>query len=395
MSNENTPVRVLHFSSSYRNPGCGVGKYQEEYLASMADSPEVENTFFEISPYETREMSPQELTKALDQLKRTLRDYDILHIQHEFALYWGFEFARIVEAAKSVGKKVVITVHLSPGNVKEISPVRLRGLGPRSLMAYLRQLRHHKLKWRQHIVPMQQADLLIVHNEVTVNALKGLGVQPERIKKLPHPVYPVSDPPVSHEASKRLNKQDGDVIIGMIGFLHRYKGTLAAVHALKFLPENYKLLLAGSVKGDSDDISFEDKVTDAIYNLGLKDRVYITGFVPGDDQLNALIRECDICVYPYDRVYYANASSGALNLALANSRAVIGYPTESIKEAAREVEGAIILCETFAYYELAREVQRIDIPKQMELAKKYAEKMAWPKAGKQLIGFYRELVTKD
>ncbi len=392
MSEANTPVKILHFSSTYRDVGCGVGKYQEEYLACMAGSSEVENKFFDISPYQTRVMGLGELTNTMRKLQDELKNYDILHIQHEFGLYWGSEFAMLVTAAKAMGKRVVVTMHLSPGNVKETIRPRLRGLGPRSLMAFARQMRHHRVKWRQHIKPLLMADAVIVHNEVTAQCLRDYGIPSDRIFKIPHPVYEISEPPVSHDVDGWLNKKDGDVILCMVGFLHRYKGTTAAIKALNFLPENYKLLLAGSVKGDSDEVSFEDKVTDLIDQHNLKDRVYITGFIEDDNRLNGLIRECDVCVYPYDKVYYANASSGALNLALANDMPVVAYPTESIKEAAAEVPGAIVLCETFAYYELAREVQRLDFDKQRGLARQYAERMAWPKAAQALVGLYKKLV---
>jgi glycosyltransferase involved in cell wall biosynthesis len=383
---------VLHFSSTNKD-NCGIGKYQEACLAALADVPEVENTFFEVSPYRLREMSPPELDKTMKQLRKELKGYDILHIQHEFGLYWHDEVARIVEAGQRAHKKIVFTVHLSPGFVKELRPVRLGGLGPASFVAFLRQYKHHKIKMRQHILPMREADLIIVHNDVTLNALTELGVDPRRIRKFSHPVYPITEPPVTHDTDKWLNRRKDDVVLCMAGFLHRYKGTLAAVEALKFLPSNYKLLLAGSVKGDSNELSYEDKVTDAIYNYNLQDRVYITGYIESDVYLNSLIRECDVCVFPYDKIYYSSASSGALGLAFTNCKPVVAYPTESLKEAAKEVEGAVVLCQTFAYYELAREVKDLDLEKQSELSRQYAEKLAWPKQAQKIVGFYQELVA--
>src|SRR5687768_14837510 len=155
MSKTPKPIRVLHFSSTNKD-NCGVGKYQEACNAALANVSEVENTFFEVSPYQTREMSPGELDQVMQRLKDKLEDYDILHIQHEFGLFWKDEIARVVEAGKSAGKKVVFTIHLSPSFVKELHPVKLHGLGPRSIMAYLRQYRHHRVKMRQHILPMRR-----------------------------------------------------------------------------------------------------------------------------------------------------------------------------------------------------------------------------------------------
>lgn len=392
MNKSAQPVKVLHFSSTVKD-NCGIGTYQEACLAAMPGEHAVQNKFFDISPYQTRVMPAKELDNAMAELKKELHSYDILHIQHEFGLYWSDELTRMVDAAKGLGKKVVITVHLSPNSVKELHPVRLRGLGPHSIMAYLRQYRHHRAKMHQHILPMRRADMLIVHNTVTKDALASLGVDPERIQLLQHPVYPIVKPPVTHDVEKWLHKKKGDLILCMVGFLHRYKGVPAAIEALKYLPSNYKLLLAGGVKGDSDEVSYEDKVTDRIYELGLQDRVYITGYVEGDAYLNSIIRECDICIFPYDKVYYSNASSGALGLAFTNCMPIVAYPTESLKEAAKEVPGAIVLTQTFAYYELVREVLKLDLKKQSELSREYAEKNAWPKVSQHIVELYRSLIA--
>lgn len=381
-------IRVLHFSS--HDEDCGVGKYQENYLVGMADLPGVHNRFFEVSPYQTRIMSSDELQKVLDRLARELQDFDILHIQHEFGLYWHDQFKRIVETAKGVGKKVVVTVHLSPDFA--IKPAARGGLGPRSIVNYLRKRKHYHNMVNEHIEPMKLADMVVVHNEVTRQSLERFGVESERIIKLVHPVYDVPKPPSSDLIANHLNKKSGDIIFCITGFLHRYKGVLGAVKALKFLPPNYKLALIGGVKADSDDVVFEDKVTDLIDQLGLHDRVYITGFIPDDDVLNGLIRECDVCVYPYDRLYYSSLSSGSLNLAFANDRPVIAYPTATLKELSAISDNAVVLTETFAYYELARELQRIDPTKQQKLSKAYAEKMAWPKMAQQLVSLYKKVI---
>jgi glycosyltransferase involved in cell wall biosynthesis len=382
------PVKVLHFSSTKRDKGCGVARYQEAYVSGMADMPGVVNKFFAVSPYQTRIMNAEELEVTMRKLSEELKDYDILHIQHEFGLYWHNQFARIVETGKAAGKKVIVTIHLSPANVKEIAPVKLGGFGPHSIVAYLRQLRHHNAMVQEHIVPMRTADMLIVHTDITAKYLVGLGIDPERITKLEHPVYEVSAPPVSHEVAEALDKQPGDIIFCITGYLHRYKHVTDAVRALKFLPANYKLALLGGIKADSDDIGYENRITNLVDRLGIAGRVYISGFIADDERLDALIRECDVCVYPYDRVYYANANSGALGLAFSNSKPAIAYPIESIKEVDEEVKDAVILCQTFAYYELARELKRIDIPHQVERSKAYAKKLAWPKMAVKLADLY-------
>lgn len=385
-------IRVLHFSSRYEE--CGVAKYLGHYIKGMETVPHIENEYFDVSPYKTHHMSQPDLEKMAADLRTKLQDFDILHVQHEFALYAHDSFLRIVEAGKRTGKKVVITVHISPSAHGASKPVRLRGLGPRSLVNYLREKRHHRHFVNTNMVPFRMADMLLVHNEPAAEALRGFGVASERIKKVMHPVQAFGKPPVSTRLTKALNKQKGDVIYCTIGFFHRYKGIIEAVKALKFLPPNYKLAILGGMKADSDDVAFYDKVCDLIDSLGLHDRVYITGYVPTDDELNSLIRESDVCVFPYNGTYYGHVSSGSINLAFANGVPAIAYPTASIKELAEVSDGAVVVCETFAYYELARELSRIDLAKQAARSQAFADKMAWPKVSAQLVELYESLAKR-
>lgn len=387
---EGKTIRVLHFSSHDEN--CGVGKYQENYLVGMAQQPGIYNQFFEISPYQTRLMGPAELQGVLDRLARELKDYDALHIQHEFGLFSNAEFRKIVETAKAVHKKVLVTVHTSP-DLAEEKP-HLRGFGPRSVLAYLRGSRNHDIFIRNHIEPFRRADMLLVHNDFTRDALVKHGVPAKRICKLIHPVYQRPQKQTSTLITKQLRTSPKDVIYCAPGFIYRIKGVEAAIKALKYMPPNYKLAIIGGVHPTSNEIEIYDKLCDLIDRLDLKNRVYITGFVEDDDTMDAMIRECDACVYPYDRVYYAHVSSGALNLSFGNGMPAVAYPTESFKEVAAIADGALILCETFGYYELARELKRINLPKQRELSKAYAKKMAWPKMAKELVKIY-EAVTQQ
>lgn len=389
MSQSKSPIRVLHFSSRYEE--CGVAKYLGHYMKGMKGTAHIQNEYFDVSPYKTHHMSPAELQKMADDLQAQLRDFDILHVQHEFALYAHDSFLRIVEAGKRAGKKIVINVHISPSMHGASKVVRLKGLGPHSLMNFVREKRHHLNFVRTNIEPFRMADLLLVHNEGTANSLRSFGIPDERIKKIIHPVQVFAAPPTSNRLTKALHRQKGDVIYCTIGFFHRYKGIIEAVKALKFLPPNYKLAILGGMKADSDDVAFYDKVCDLIDTLGLRERVYITGYVPTDDELNALIRECDVCIFPYNGVYYGQVSSGSINLAFANGAPAVAYPTAAIKELAAQADGAIVLCETFAYYELARELQRIDLDKQAKLSQAFAEKMAWPKASQELVAVYETL----
>src|SRR5882757_1380443 len=158
-------IRVLQFSSR-RSDDCGVGKYQENFMDIFKEKPdEIETDFFEYSPYQTRLMDQEELDEVVAKLKEQLKSYDILHIQHEFGLYNGTEFAQLVDAAKEDGKKVIITMHLSPALAFKHKP--RTGIGPRSVLNVLRQKRLHNIFKQRHIEPLLKADLVISHNNGT------------------------------------------------------------------------------------------------------------------------------------------------------------------------------------------------------------------------------------
>lgn len=378
-------VKVLHFSSHYEE--CGVSTYMESYFESMADMPEVQNEFFGVSPYETRPMSHDQMTPVVERLKKELQDYDILHIQHEFGLYWHDQFKRLVEAGKESGKKVIVTFHLAPDIA--IKPVTLGGLSPRNIVKYLRKRLHNKRMKAYHTTPLQLADAVLVHTKIAKDNIERFGVEPGKIHIIPHPVYRTTDVKTT-EIAKNLRTGKNDIIFCISGFIHKNKGALAAVRALKYLPDNYKLALIGGVKADSDHVNYEDKVTTLADELGVKERLYITGYVKDHEQLKALIGECDVAVFPYDQMYYALQSTGSMNLAFSSGRPVVAYPTEVIKEIAADADGAVVLCETFAYYELARELKRVDIKKQHELSVAFAKKRSWPKAAVELVKVYQQ-----
>lgn len=385
-------IKVLQFSSR-SSDNCGVGKYQENFVSEFGHNTDViETKFFDSSPYKTRIMNQEQLSETIEKLKAELADYDILHIQHEFGLYSGTEFAQMVDAAKELGKKVAVTVHLSPALAFKFKP--REGIGPRSIINVLRQKRLHGIFKERHIVPFQKADLLFSHNDGTTNSLTAYGVDREKIVQFRHPVLPFTKPKTaSTEIAENLNKKPGDILYATVGFMHKYKGIEDAVRALKYLPDNYKLAVIGGMQPISDEVNIYNSIATLIDTLNLKERVYITGYVDDDDRLNALIREVDVCVYAYNNKYYGQVSSGALNLAFANQRAVIGYPTDSFREMNEEY-GEIKLTSSAAYYELARELKRIDLKKQVAAGDKYAQVYSWPKQTEIIIDSYRRLVEE-
>jgi glycosyltransferase involved in cell wall biosynthesis len=384
-------IKVLHLSTHYED--CGVGKYQEQFLEYMehAHLDAVENKFFGYSPNQTKHMSHDGLSKVIEELTEELKDYDILHIQHEFGFYRHHEFVKFCEVANKQNKALVVTYHTSPAYF--IKPVRLGGLGPRSMLHFLRLWRHNRMMFNNHIKPALKANVVIAHNQVTEDVLTKLGVPAAKMQRLRLPVPNIKNyKEVSHEISEALDKKPGDVVISVVGFLHRYKGLLDAVKALKFLPDNYKLAIIGGVHPESDDIAIYNKIMDLVLKLNLENRVYCTGFVKDDDRLNQLIRETDLCAYPYDKVYYAGVSSASMNIAFSNEMPVVAYPVQTFIDIANRSQ-AILLTNGFSYYELARSIKAADLKVLKERSRKFAKDESYAVITQELLDIYGKLAA--
>ena len=381
----NKPLRVLNFST--HNEDCGIGKYQEGFLYTLQSSHEVKSVFFPTSPNILRVMKQEEKQGVFAELREALVQYDILHIQHEFSFLHSPDFVTLARIAKEMNKKLVITVHTSPTLAYE--KPHLNGFGPRSAVRYVKQMKRKFSFDRMFTFAVRLADRVIVHNEVTARALVDLGVDRARITSIVLPVPKIGHSQKSQVITKKLDKKPGDVILAMTGFLHQFKGLDHAVKALTYLPSHYKLAIIGGMHMDHDTKIYND-LTDLIRELNLQDRVYITGYIEDDATLNALIRECDICIYPYDKKYYSNISSASLNNGFANYRPVIAYPTDSFVELNKKFD-SMVLPSTFAYYELAREIERLDLVVGAEKSKRFAQQYSYEVVTESLIDIYQNL----
>lgn len=380
-------IKVLHFTT--HDEECGIAKYQEQFLVGMRPLKTIKNTIFPYSPNRTKAMSKEQFAPVLKEFAKTMADYDILHIQHEFSFYSGDELDQIVSEAKRQAKKVLVTVHTSLDagfpkyEFRDLQRVRSL-LGKRRLSSRL---------IKTHVVPIRKADVVFVHNKVVEKSLVKRGVSKKKIHKVTMPVPVVSFDLKTTDITKHLNKKPSDVIYCTVGFLSENKGMKHAVRALQDLPKNYKLAIIGGAHPSGANNAFIEELEALIKEHKLSSRIYTTGYIKDDRKLNALIRECDICVYPYDKKYYAGVTSAALNNSLANFKPPIAYPTESIKEM-NAVMPVVTLCRSFEHQALAEKILSIDVATQTEIVKKYAHKFSYDKEAAKFVETYQQILER-
>lgn len=383
-------VKVLHITT--HNEDCGIAKYQEHFLDAMKDSEGIYNEIFPYSPNIIRPMRKEKFSAILTELGERLSGFDILHIQHELSFYAPGQIREIIRVAHKHGVKVVTTIHTSPGAVY-VSP-RRTGLGPRSFLHYLRQKRTAKRLIKNNIDSYGYSDILLAHSKAAKDNLIELGVQADKVVQITLPVPSIETGIIQTRVIRdRLDYKDGDILFASVGFVSSSKGVSHAVKALKLLPENYKLAIVGGVHPNGDSKVLDD-ITDTILNYDLEKRVYITGYIEDDKTLYERIGECDVCVYPYDKDYYAYVSSGAVSLALANHKATITYPLGPFIEL-NEHEQVCAITKSCNYYELARALQEINSDELVAAAKRYSSTHSYENEAENMVSIYRSLVGES
>ena len=380
-------MRILHFTT--HNEDCGIGKYQEQYLSALKPLAEVYNEIFPYSPNKTKVMSKAELVPVLSDLRKAMKSFDALHIQHELSFFKHDELNQVISLVKALHKKVIVTVHTAPAAQYQ-HPQRI-GIGPRSLVRYAKAIKAAKEFRSRYVLPLMKADLVLVNNTATKLNLMEHGLNSENITVITIPVPTLRHDTHSSEIKTALSYQEGDVIFASIGFLSRMKGVDQAIKALSYLPKNYKLAVIGGIHPAGGQEALLDELSDLITHYKLTDRVYITGYVNDDEKLNALIRECDMCVYPYDTKYYSYVSSAALNNAFANYIPAIVYPTKSFIEINQD-QVTVDVTKSANYYELARSIDTIAVKDFMAKSSAYAKRYSYENEAIKLVSIYEKLL---
>jgi glycosyltransferase involved in cell wall biosynthesis len=380
-------IKVLHCTT--HDEECGIARYEEQFIRGMRDDKDVKHFIFDVSPNKSRFMSSAEYDQVLEKFRGQLEGCDILHIQHELSFYKHKELDSMIKIAQELSKPVLVTVHTALDI--EYKPAALNTVMSDGLREFFARKKLQRNFERVHIDPLRQVDLIIVHNGVTKHSFQKLGFDSQKIIRIRHPVPEISFAKTSKLIKQALSYSKGDVLFCTVGFISRSKGVDQAVKALALLPDNYKLAIIGGLHPYGGDDKYLDGITQFIKAKQLGPRVHITGYIEDDNKMNALIRECDICAYPYDATYYSYVTSGALNAGLANHKPVIAYRTPTFQELNSEEE-IIKFCDTPDEHSLAKQLKSIDIKVQSERAKQYAIKYSYKNEARKFAKFYRQLV---
>jgi glycosyltransferase involved in cell wall biosynthesis len=213
-------------------------------------------------------------------------------------------------------------------------------------------------------------DRVVVHSERGRDTLAGLGVDPERLRVIPHPVTP-SDPP---------RADDGRTLL-CFGVIRPYKGLGDAIDALRRL-DGSRLVVAGDPLEPVEPYRERARGLDVEWRLG-----YLS-----QPEVDRALGEATLALFPYRPEL---DQSGALLRALGAGVPAVAYDVGGIAEPVRRFQAGRVVPagDVEALAAAAREL--LDDPARLEAARAGArrarEELTWDRAAAAHLELYREL----
>lgn len=258
---------------------CGVAMYSQELVAELERFAEVEVIALDKGAV----TSPARLAARLN-------DADVAHVQHQYPFFGGMAIQRnwFRQMLARVDVPLVVTVHELDLGESDPFPLRM-----------------YKQWFNKYLFRSPEIDRLIVHSADYKMKLERLGVSAEDIRVVPQGVPSVLRSTVSQGAAKLHFGLAGRRVMVILGFVVKRKGYELALNAMKSLPKDISLLIAGGPHPDDETGYFED-LQAQIEEDGLSDRVKMTGYLP-DSRVSLAMAAADVVLAPFTSI--SNSSS--------------------------------------------------------------------------------------
>ena len=213
-------------------------------------------------------------------------------------------------------------------------------------------------------------DRVVVHSENGRATLEGIGVEPERLRVVPHPVFP-SDPP---------RTDDGQTVL-CFGVIRPYKGLDDAIAAVR-RAGNAKLLVAG------DPLERIEPYQAAAAGLAAEWRL---GYLP-PSEVDRAFGDATIALFPYRPEL---DQSGALLRALGAGVPAVAYDVGGVAEpvrrfgAGRVVPAGDVEALAAAVHELLSDPAALEEARAG--ARRAREELTWDAAARAHLAIYEEI----
>ena len=239
------------------------------------------------------------------------------------------------------------------------------------------------------------ADHLIVHTGETKRFLESLGIDGNKISVL----YP--GVPEIRSSGQSVHEDlglKGRRILTIMGFIIPSKGYETVLDAMKHLPADVVLVIAGGVRSEYY-ASYFKQLQSLVGSLGLQDRVIVTGYLD-DQRIPDLLTQSEILLVPYRGTLMTPASASyAFSYALAAKRPIIASDMPYFCEIERECSAVKTFPEDDSDA-LAKAIMEVlddeaGDGKGRIGANDYCERWSWNNVAAKTVHIYQESVQKS
>lgn len=264
---------------------CGIAVYSQSLVAEIEKRESVEVVNLDPGAVKT----PERLAAALN-------ESDVAHIQFQYPFFGGMALHKnwFLKTLRRLDVPLVLTIHELDLGVSDSFPIQA-----------------YKQWFNRHIFNRQEIDRIVVHTVESRNLLETLGISIDKVRVIPEGVPRVDPPLMTSEAAKAVFGLSGRRVMTIFGFVVRRKGYDIVLKALKDLPEDIVLLIAGGTHGD-DRGGFMDELKQIIRTGRLEDRTVITGYL-SDDRVPLAMAATDVILAPFTEI--SNSSSTMRSIA--------------------------------------------------------------------------------
>jgi glycosyltransferase involved in cell wall biosynthesis len=369
-------VKKLAIVSSY-NEQCGNATYTEALRRGFSKYYEVDVLSLDI--FLLRSEISGEISrlasKHIEDLAEKLRDYDYVNIQFEAGLFGVLPdqiFQRVVVLIRA-SKNLVFTMHrfekkapiLSKKSIHFLMKLKFREFFIEILTSYKRNSfskLYHKL-----VKKCITAGASIVFHTKRDAKFVRLFYNYDKIYDRPISFLDLSDYDFHlskvnrSEFKRKYSISEETVCIGLFGFISEYKGHHSAIHALKFLPKNYKLLIFGGqhpqgIQPYSRIDSYIEELLKLINKWKLWDRVSFFSNLDDENFIDALLSS-DVTILPYMETMQGGSGVASLTLEL-RVKAIFSM-NFAFLELAKYAPGALDMFSIGNSIELAKKIERL------------------------------------
>jgi glycosyltransferase involved in cell wall biosynthesis len=224
---------------------------------------------------------------------------------------------------------------------------------------------------------------IVMSNTVRDDLLK---FKPDAIyKQVLHPLYDHFGSLIQkNEAREKLGIQHNKNVLLFFGFIRKYKGLDLLLESIRFLPDDYLLVIAGENYGSFDE--YEQIIKN--YNLENKVKLFIRYI--DDGEVPQFFSASDVCILPYKLA----TQSGILGISYHFGLPVIATDTGGLREMIEPFNTGIIVREPAPNLLSSSIVDffNLELSSQFKAnIEKYKQKASWASLAKEILDLYEIL----